>query len=88
MIKTPLTDALLDVNPDYVSDVYGQMYAQFGHEWLRLRSQDRVRLVEDLLYANKAADGCSVFEYQRRIGKGNLSNYVESLRICQEKTDD
>ena len=66
-------------------DLYAAMRDRFGVEWTQLnQTASRRRIVDDFLQAHRE-DGCTVQEYQSRIGAGNLSSYHNCLRIQEER---
>ena len=60
------------------------LVAAFGDEYTRLTTRDRRLVVEDYHEA-LIEDRCSVAEYRRRIGKGNLASYVACLRVGADR---
>ena len=58
---------------------FGILEKVFGAEWVAVESAaDRAMIAEDYLDAAHE-DDCSVREYQRRIGRGNLASYIRTL---------
>ena len=51
----------------------------FGDEWVNLTPAQR-GLVGNDYHLAVFEDGCTLSEYQRRIGTGNLASYVACLR--------
>lgn len=54
----------------------------FGDEYHALSSSDAQNVRADYLLAFRE-DACTVGEYKRRIGAGNLQAYANTLRVSQ-----
>ena len=77
MINTPPEDTLMSLAHEGL--------ARFGGlEYANLDFSDQRRLSWDYCDAERE-DGCSIPEYLRRIGTGNLKVYAQSFRVaCHE----
>lgn len=63
----------------YRGAAYTALETVFGAEWIRLTSPEQRRISDD--YEGAATEeNCTVREYQRRIGRGNLTWYAACLK--------
>ena len=66
-------------NQFFRGHVFGALEQTWGAEWIKLSSEDQGKIIRDFITEDGASTVCSPNEYVRRIYRGNLQSYANTL---------